>query len=71
MYSIFLGRNLRTRLDLMLPSVQERVKVKQADQKSHHDIHSKLRHFDPGQHVMVRYKRPTALTANWVPGVIV
>ena len=68
--TLFLGHNLRTRLDPMLPSVQERVEVKQVDQKSHHDIHSKLRHFDPGQHVMIRDKRPTALTA-WVPGVIV
>ena len=51
----------------MLPSVQERVEVKQTDQKGHHDIHSKPRHFDPGQHVVVRDRRPIALTA-WVPG---
>ena len=68
--TLFLWHNMCTRLDLMLPSVQERVEVKQADQKSYHDIHSKPRHFHSGQHVMVRDKRPTALTA-WVPGVIV
>ena len=30
--TLFLGRQLRTRLDLMFPSIQERVEVKQADQ---------------------------------------
>ena len=44
--------------------------VKQADQKNHHDIHAKPRHFEPGQYVMVRDKRPTALTA-WIPGVVI
>ena len=68
--TLFLGRRLRTRLDLLVPSLEERVAGKQANQKSQHDVHSKLRQFEPGQHVMVRDKRPTAPTA-WIPGVIV
>ena len=34
---LFLGRTLRTRLDLMRPSSEDHVKQKQADQKSNHD----------------------------------
>ena len=68
--TLFLGRKLRTRLDLMIPSLEERVEGKQAVQKNQHDTHSKLRQFEPGQHVMVRDKRPAAPTA-WIPGVIV
>ena len=42
---------------------------KQAQQKQQHDQHARLRMLEPGQHVMVRDKRPN--TPTWIPGVIV
>ena len=66
---LFLGRPLRTRLDLLRPNVSSQVLGKQASQKLHHDLHSKSRDFVPGQIVMVRDYRPN--TDRWVRGKIV
>jgi len=46
---LFMKRVLRTRLDLLKPSLQSRVRAKQADQKNRHDAHSRDRSFDIGQ----------------------
>ena len=51
---LFMKRALRMRLDLLKPSLQSRVRAKQADQKSRHDAHSRDRLFDIGQSVLVR-----------------
>ena len=67
---LFLGRDLRTRLDLLLPGVQRKVTHKQAQQKLQHDQHAKMRELEPGERVMVRDKRPNA-SSTWIPGVIV
>ena len=66
--SLFLGRELRTRLDLLKPSIERQVVEKQATQKEKHDQHAKEREFHVGQRVMVRNLRPGPA---WVPGIIV
>lgn len=65
---LFLGRELRTRFDLLRPSVAERVAAKQASQKDQHDLHAHSRSMSVGQPVMVRNMRAGD---NWIPGVIV
>ena len=64
---LFMGRKLRTRLDLLRPAVDRRVCGKQADQKVGHDRHAKLREVWVGQQVMARNWRPGPM---WVPGVV-
>ena len=66
--SLFLKREIRTRLSLLHPDVTKRVVNKQADQVAQHDLHSKARSFDVGQPVMVRNLRPSG--PKWVPGTI-
>ena len=66
--SLFFGRSLRIRLDLLKPQVAARVRSKQADQKSFHDLHSRARHFSVGESVMARNLRDGP---PWVPGVVV
>ncbi len=66
--SLFLGRQVRTRLTLLHPGVEERVLGKQADQKSQHDSHAKLREFFPGQRVMARNIRAGQA---WIPGTVI
>ena len=65
---LFLNRKLHTRFDLLKPNLQSFVTSKQADQKSHHDSHSKLRYLFPGQPVMVKDFR---YHNKWIPGTIV
>ena len=61
---LFLGRELRTRLDLLKPGAEERVVDRQADQKRHHDTHVRERSLNPGDRVLVRNK------TDWIPGVV-
>ena len=65
--SLFIGRELRTRLDLLSPDVGGRVRDRQATQKAYHDKHSRLRELRVGQSVWARNFRdgPT-----WVPATI-
>ena len=49
---LFLKRQLRTRLDLLRPSLERKVAPKQAEQKYYHDAHSKAREFIVGQAVL-------------------
>ena len=65
--SLFLGRTIRTRLDLLRPSLQDQVMAKQASQKDQHDQHAHSRSLEAGQPVMVKNMRPGD---NWIPGVI-
>ena len=65
---LFLGRKVRTRLDLLHPSVEETVLQRQAQQKKDHDWHSKHREFAVGEKVMVKSRRPGP--AGWIPGRI-
>ena len=52
--SLFISRELRTRLDLLSPDIRARVKEKQDAQKAYHDQHSKPRKLEPGQSVWAR-----------------
>ena len=63
---LFMGRGLRTRLDLR-PDCNRRVCDRQAMQKAGHDRHSCPREFHVGQNVMAKNLRPGAA---WVPGVV-
>ena len=64
---LFMGRRLRTRLDLLRPSSENRVQGKQAQQKKDHDQHARPRELERGQAVMARNFRPGP---EWVPGVV-
>ena len=65
---LLMKKPLRTRLDLLRPSLRNRVTTKQAKQKAHHDAHSKFREFEIGQSVHVRnlWDGP-----KWVLGTVV
>ena len=64
---LFLGRCIRTQLDLVKPNLERRVWDKQADQKQQHDQLVRLREFTIRQQVMVRNMRPGP---SWVQGEI-
>ena len=64
---LFVGRRLRTRLDLLRPAQEDHVLNKQAQQKLHHDQHCRERDLEPGQGVMARNFRPGA---TWIPAVV-
>ena len=64
---LIVGRRLRTRLDLLQSAQEDRVLEKQAQQKLHHDQHSRVRDLEPGQEVMARNFRPGA---TWLPAVV-
>ena len=66
--SLFLGRPLRTRLDLLKPDLEQRVCKKQAEQVSQHDQHARYRTFAADQPVLAKNFRPGPL---WVSGRIV
>ena len=64
---LFFKQKLRTRFDLMMPNTKQQVTSKQADQKQHHDKHSRSQPMFPGTSVFVReYNGPH----KWIPGVI-
>ena len=64
---LFLGRKVRTKLDLLKPKIAEAVESKQLEQKKHYDRHSKLCSFSNGQTVSVR---DCLSSKKWVSGVI-
>ena len=65
---LFLKRSLRTRLDLLRPSLERKVTAKQAEQKQYHDVHSKAREFEAGQTVLVRNLLGEP---KWVNGTVI
>lgn len=65
--SLFLGRPIRTRFDLLRPMVGEKVCREQARQKQHHDAGTHFRQFAVGARVMVREGRDKSV---WKPGTI-
>ena len=62
---LFLGRNLRTRLDLLRPDRERTVISNQARQKYQHDLHSRHRAIEVGQRVLARNPR---FGSQWLPG---
>ena len=63
-----LKRCIRTRLDLLKPSVAEHVARQQDSQKRHHDTRSKARSFEIGQSVLVENLRGEP---KWLPGTVI
>ena len=64
---LLMGRELRTRLDLLHPDCGSTVLEHQSQQKDQHDRHSRERDFHVGQSVMVRNFREGP---RWVQAVI-
>ena len=52
--TLFLGRQLRTRLDLVKPDLSQTVHDKQASQKSYHDQYAHQQEFVIGEHIMAK-----------------
>ena len=65
--NLFLGRKLRTRLDLLLPNYEETVSKRQADQKMAHDKHCKPRELTVGESVMAKNNKQGL---PYVPAVV-
>ena len=63
---LFIGRQLRTRLDLVRPDVNEKVLTKQSEQKDYHDKRSKNREFYTGESVYVR----DVVKNTWLLGTV-
>ena len=57
---LFLQRQVRTRLDLLKPSVEDHVHDQQLEQKRYHDRHVQERSFQVGQPVLARNLREGA-----------
>ena len=64
---LFVGRRLRTRLDLLCLSQEEQVQDKQAQQKEDYDRHAHERELETGQTVMARNFRPGP---DWVQATV-
>ena len=64
---LFLGRELRTRLDLLRPNCKDHVVSQQSKQVQHHDQHAKPQQFQVGQRVMARNYRSGP---RWCPGMV-
>jgi transposase InsO family protein len=65
---LLLGRQLRTRLDLIRPNTAKRVEERQDAQKAKHDTRAKARAFKPGDKVYVKNFGPGQ---SWLTGEIV
>ena len=66
--SLFLKRDLRTRLDLLRPDDATMVGQKQAMQKQYHDSHAKFREYLVGDNIMARNY---AAGSKWEAGTVV
>ena len=65
--ALFLGRELRTRLDLLKPNCEEHVLSKKSKQALQHNQHAKTRCFEVGQQVMARNY---GTGPKWPPAVV-
>lgn len=65
--SLFLGRPIRTRFDLLRPELGRKVRGEQARQKQSHDAHTRFREFAVGDQVMIRDGRDKS---QWRPGTV-
>ena len=66
---LLMGRRLRSRLDLLFPTVSQKVESKQLKQKEEHDATKPVRTFSIGDLVYV--EDFTASPQKWIPGKIV
>ena len=65
---MLLGRNLRSRLDLLKPNLEQKVAEKQRRQQFDHDKHSRMRQFSDGEKVFVKNQ---GRGETWLPGHII
>ena len=66
---LMIGRQLRSRLDLVKPQLEKRVQEKQQKQKETHDNHAKWRSFKEGEEVFAKNYSGTG--DKWLSGKIV
>ena len=66
---LMIGRQLRSRLDLVKPQLEKRVQEKQQKQKETHDNHAKWRSFKEGEEVFAKNYSGTG--DRWLSGKIV
>ena len=64
---LLMGRQLRSQLDLLQPSIATRVQRRQEKQKAEYDQHAKQRSLSPNDPVFVRN---FASGAKWLPGIV-
>ena len=64
---LLLGRQPRSRLDLLHPDTRSRVEVSQSRQKTYNDVHAKARTFQVGERV---YVRNSVGLPNWISATI-
>jgi len=62
-----MGRQLRTRLDLVIPDLPKHVKDNQRKQKDYHDQHSRSREFRLGDRVL---SHNYSDSPHWLPGTV-
>ena len=65
---MLLGRKLRSRLDLLKPNLEQKVAVKQQQQKSFHDSHCRDCTFSEGEKV---FAKNYLKGKKWLPGSII
>ena len=65
---LLMGRNLKSRFDLLKPNLTTRVEQKQQQQKHNHYTHAVPRKFQEGEEVYVHDFRPGH---TWLPGKII
>ena len=66
---LFLGRQVKTLLDLLKPCVEVKVRNRQADQKKSHDGHCRAREFEVGDLVMAEVHVGNA--TEWKPASVI
>ncbi|KAK3750552.1 hypothetical protein QZH41_011085, partial [Actinostola sp. cb2023] len=64
---LLLGREVKTRLSLVLPNLASDVQSKQTKMKEYHDVHAKYREFTPGQTILAKDHRSTQA---WQPATV-
>lgn len=67
--TLMFNRKLRTRLDLVRPDVNRKIKKSQENQKKYHDEHAKDREFTEGQAVYVK-NYSSNVPGKWMPGEV-
>ena len=65
--TLFLQREVRTRLSLVKPDTARLVATNQSKMKTYHDQHAKNREFNPRQSVLVRDHR----SHSWKPATVI
>ena len=67
---LFLGRRMKTRLDILRLNLLPKVTGKQTNQKMYHDVHSGVRQFTLGQKVLVENVSPKSTEARRLPATV-